>query len=159
MQTENKQDSYLSFKIGEESFATNVSKVLEILELPKITKIPNAPDYMLGVINLRSKVLPVLDTRIKFGLQPGDVTVNTIIIVLNLVFEGESLTLGALVDAVDEVLELNTSDIEAVPSIGSGYRLDYLSGMVKSNEKFIMLLDVDKLFSTDEINSAQAISN
>ncbi|NLF42918.1 MAG: chemotaxis protein CheW [Bacteroidales bacterium] len=159
MQTENKQDSYLSFKIGEESFATNVSKVLEILELPKITKIPNAPDYMLGVINLRSKVLPVLDTRIKFGLQPGDVTVNTSIIVLNLVFEGESLTLGALVDAVDEVLELNTSDIEAVPSIGSGYRLDYLSGMVKSNEKFIMLLDVDKLFSTDEINSAQAISN
>ncbi len=158
MQTENKQDSYLSFKIGEESFATNVSKVLEILELPKITKIPNAPDYMLGVINLRSKVLPVLDTRIKFGLQPGDVTVNTSIIVLNLVFEGESLTLGALVDAVDEVLELNTSDIEAVPSIGSGYRLDYLSGMVKSNEKFIMLLDVDKLFSTDEMQSAQEMS-
>lgn len=159
METENKQDSYLSFKIGEESFATHVSKVLEILELPEITKVPNAPDYMLGVINLRSKVLPVLDTRIKFGLQPSKATVNTSIIVLNLIFEGETLTLGALVDAVEEVLELNISDIEAVPSFGSGYRLDYLSGMVKSNEKFIMLLDVDKLFSTDEINSAQAISN
>jgi len=159
METENKQDSYLSFKIGEESFATHVSKVLEILELPEITKIPNAPDYMLGVINLRSKVLPVLDTRIKFGLKPSKATVNTSIIVLNLSLEGGTLTLGALVDAVEEVLELNMKDIEAVPSFGTGYRLDYLSGMVKSDEKFIMLLDVDKLFSSDEINSAQAISN
>jgi len=143
--------SYLSFQLGEEMFAADVSKVLEILELRPITKVPRSPSYMRGVINLRGSVLPVLDTRIKFGLVPKDDTVDTCIVVLNVLMEGEPLTLGALVDSVEEVLELTENEIEAPPTIGSKFNPEYLKGMVKMDDMFIMVLNVDKVFSTDEL--------
>ncbi len=143
--------SYLSFQLGEEMFAADVSKVLEILEMRSITKVPRSPSYMRGVINLRGSVLPVLDTRIKFGLQAKEDTVDTCIVVLNVVMEGESITLGALVDSVEEVLELTEADIEAPPVIGNKFNPEYLHGMVKMDETFIMVLNVDKVFSTDEL--------
>ncbi len=143
--------SFLSFQLGDEMFAADVSKVLEILELRPITKVPRSPSYMRGVINLRGSVLPVLDTRIKFGLKPKEDTVDTCIIVLNVMMEGEPLTLGALVDSVEEVIELTKADIEAPPTIGSKFNPDYLHGMVKMDDTFIMVLNVDKVFSTDEL--------
>ncbi len=143
--------SYLSFQLGEEMFAADVSKVLEILELRPITRVPRAPSYMRGVINLRGSVLPVLDTRIKFGLPQKEDTIDTCIVVLNVVMEGEPLTLGALVDSVEEVLELTDADIEAPPTIGSKFNPEYLHGMVKMDENFIMVLNVDKVFSADEL--------
>lgn len=143
--------SYLSFQLGEEMFAADVSKVLEILELRPITKVPRSPSYMRGVINLRGSVLPVLDTRIKFGLTPKDDTVDTCIVVLSVLMEGEPLTLGALVDSVEEVLELTENEIEAPPTIGSKFNPEYLKGMVKMDDMFIMVLNVDKVFSTDEL--------
>ncbi len=143
--------SYLSFRLGEEMFAADVSKVLEILEMRSITKVPRSPSYMRGVINLRGSVLPVLDTRIKFGMPATEDTVDTCIVVLNVIMEGEPLTLGALVDSVEEVLELTETDIEAPPTIGSKFNPEYMHGMVKMDDNFIMVLNVDKVFSTDEL--------
>ncbi len=144
-------NSYLTFKLGNELFAAHVSKVLNILELVKITEVPKSPPYMKGVINLRGNVLPVIDTRIKFGMTPTEFTKNTCILVLNIQIEGETVDVGALVDSVQEVLEIEDDDIQSSPSIGTKYKSEFIQGMLKHNEKFIMLLDMDKVFSTDDI--------
>jgi len=144
--------SYLSFKLGEEVFATNVSKVREILQLTKITNIPQAPSYMMGVINLRGIVLPVIDARDKFRLPLTETTVNTCIIVLNIEMDEDTLMLGIMVDSVLEVFDLSEEEIKPVPSIGSKYKSEFILGMVKKEEEFIILLDIDKVFSSDEIS-------
>jgi purine-binding chemotaxis protein CheW len=144
--------SYLSFKLGEETFAANVSKVLNILEMTKITKVPKAPEYMKGVINLRGAVLPLIDTRIKFGLTPTVFTANTCILVLDITIGVETLQVGGLVDAVQEVLEIEPHQILPPPNIGTKYHSDFISGMYKPNEEqFIMILDMDSVFSVDEL--------
>ena len=147
-----KLSSYLSFKLGDEIFASNVSKVLNILEMMKITKVPKAPEYMIGVINLRGTVLPVIDTRVKFGMSPTVFSNNTCILVLDIDIENDSLHVGAMVDAVQEVLEIEPHQILPPPNIGSKFRSDFINGMYKlSDEQFIMLLDMDKVFSADEL--------
>lgn len=143
--------TYLSFKLSEEVFAINVSKVLNILEMKPITRVPKSPDYMKGVINLRGTVLPVIDLRLKFGLPENNVTVDTNIIVLNIEREGEEIMLGILVDAVREVLEFKTEDIAPSPSIGTKYNSGFIEGMWRIDENFIMILNIDKVFSLDEI--------
>lgn len=143
--------SYLSFKLGEEVFAANVAKVLNILEMTKITKVPQAPSYMKGVINLRGIVLPVVDTRVKFGMEPTEVTSNTCILVLEVDVDGEVLQIGGLVDSVQEVLEIEPEQILAPPSLGGRYRSEVINGMYKcDDDHFIMLLDMDRVFSSDE---------
>ena len=154
--------SYLSFKLGDETFAANVSKVLNILEMTKITKVPKAPDYMKGVINLRGTVLPLVDTRIKFGLTATEFTANTCILVLDIQIGDESLQVGGLVDAVQEVLEIEPHQILPAPNIGSKYHSDFIVGMYKATEEqFIMILDMDKVFSVEELvqvaDSAQVL--
>jgi purine-binding chemotaxis protein CheW len=146
-----KLDSFLSFKLDQEIFAINVERVLEILEMKQITKVPKSPDYLCGVINLRGNVLPVIDTRIKFGLSATEFTVNTCIVVLHISFENEFLTIGALVDSVQEVLDIKDDQFQIPPTIGLKYRAEFISGMYKIDEQFIMLLDIDKVFSPDEI--------
>lgn len=143
-------NAFLSFRLAEEVFAINVAKVLEILEVPPITKVPRSPDYMRGVINLRGNVLPVVDTRLKFGLAQAPDTVNTCIIVMDIEIDGEDLKIGALVDAVQEVLEISESQIKPPPSIGHKYKSGFIRGMTKIEEHFLMILDVDKVFSTEE---------
>ncbi|MBU8893109.1 MAG: chemotaxis protein CheW [Bacteroidales bacterium] len=152
-------NSYLSFKLGKETFASNVSKVLNILEMMKITKVPKSPSYMKGVINLRGDVLPLVDTRLKFGMPQTEISTNTCILVLNVEVDGESINIGALVDFVQEVLELGESDIQPPPNIGSKYKSEFIYGMVKSGEEFIMLLDMDKVFSVDDIVSLKEANN
>lgn len=151
VQEKNKINSYLSFKLGEETFASNVGKVLNILEMAKITQIPKTPSYIKGVINLRGAVLPVVDTRMKFGMTPIEVTTNTCILVLEVKVDNESFNIGAIVDSVQEVLEIDPEDIQAPPNIGTKYRSEFIYGMLKSEEEFTMLLDMDKVFSTDEL--------
>ncbi len=146
---------YLSFQLGTELFATGVAKVLEILEVPRITKVPQSPAYMRGVINLRGSVLPVIDTRLKFGMPAISDTVHTCIIVLNLQLENEPLVLGALVDAVQEVLEISQEQIKSAPSLGTSYRAEFIEGIIKVQEDFIMLLDVEKVFTTEELISVK----
>jgi purine-binding chemotaxis protein CheW len=156
---EKKQNSYLSFKLGQETFASNVSNVLNILEMMKITKVPKAPLYMRGVINLRGTVLPVIDARLKFGMTAIEETTSTCILVLEVIVDTETVKVGAMVDAVEEVLELNEKDIQPPPTIGSKYKSEFIYGMAKSEEDFIMLLDMDKVFSLEELVELKETSN
>jgi purine-binding chemotaxis protein CheW len=148
---ETEMQTYLSFRLSEEVFAINVSKVINILEMSHITKMPQAPDYMKGVINLRGTVLPVIDLRIKFGLPEKEATVDTSIIVLSINLNEEEVLIGTMVDAVKEVLELKTSEIAPSPAIGSKYNSGFIEGMWRVENNFIMILDIDKVFSVDDI--------
>lgn len=143
--------TYLSFKLSEEVFAINVSKVINILEMSNITRIPKSPEYMKGVINLRGTVLPVVDLRLKFGLPEIEATVDTSIIVLSIDLSNEQVLIGVLVDAVKEVLELKNKEIAPSPTIGAKYNSGFIEGMWHIGDKFIMILDIDKVFSTDEV--------
>jgi len=147
-----KINSYLSFKLGEEFFAANVSKVLNILEMTKVTKVPKAPHYMKGVINLRGAVLPLIDTRIKFEMAETEFTANTCILVLDIDVNGEDVHVGALVDSVQEVLEIDEAAIMPPPSIGTKYKSEFIEGVAKVGEDFVMILDMDLIFSTDELS-------
>lgn len=144
-------NSYLSFKLENELFAVNVGQVINILELTKITEVPKAPPYMKGVINLRGKVLPVIDTRLKFGMSDIQFTKNTCIIVMEININGEIIELGALVDFVLEVIEIKKDAIAQPPTLGDKYKSEFITGMLKEKEDFIMILDIDKVFSTDDI--------
>ncbi|MCR5454733.1 MAG: chemotaxis protein CheW [Bacteroidales bacterium] len=144
--------SYISFVLGDEYFAINVGQVLNILQLVQITKVPTAPDYMKGVINLRGTVLPIIDIRMKFGMSPIEYKRDTVILVLNVEIDGEVVNAGILVDAVKEVFEINAEEILPPPGIGSKYKSKFIDGIYKmSDDKFVMLLDIDKVFSTDEL--------
>lgn len=147
----NEVKTYLSFKLSEEIFAIDVQGVLNILEMSKITKIPKAPEYLIGVINLRGTVLPVVDLRKKFGLPEIDISVDTSIIVLNINLIGEEILIGILVDSVKEVLELRTDEIAPSPTIGTKYNSGFIEGMWRTDDKFIMILNINKVFETDEV--------
>jgi purine-binding chemotaxis protein CheW len=142
--------SYLSFRLGSEQFGIEVVKIIEILEVPRITKVPHAPSFMKGVVNLRGGVLPVIDTRVKFGMSAIEQTIETCIIVLNIELQEERLTVGAMVDAVSEVFELESADIQPSPAIGSKYKPEFIMGMMRFKDQFLMLLNIDKVFSAGE---------
>jgi len=148
---------YLTFVLEEEVFAVDVARVREILEMPSITKVPQVPDFMRGVINLRGCVVPVIDLHMKFGMQQAEQTVNTCIIVVEVDMDGENIVLGALADSVQEVIEMEPSQIEAAPHIGTHLRTEFLKGMGKHNERFVMILDIDKVFSSVELAAVQGV--
>lgn len=156
MAANQKSDSYLSFKLGTEVFAVHVNDVLNILEMTKITSIPKAPSYLKGVINLRGIVLPVVDARIKFNLDTLDYTTNTCIIVMDLEYNKEIIHVGFIVDQVLEVLELSDDNIEPAPTLGSNYKAEFITGMARANDEFVMLLNMAKIFSLDEMNMLQS---
>ncbi len=149
---------YLTFKLGQEIFALDVGKVREILDYTSITKVPQTPDYMKGVINLRGSVVPVVDMRLKFNMPAQERTVNTCIIVVEISIDQEETVLGALVDSVQEVFELEPSQIEPPPRIGTGMNTDFILGMGKRDDSFVIILDIDKVFTTEEMNIAGAMS-
>jgi purine-binding chemotaxis protein CheW len=148
-----KTDSFLTFKIADELYAVNVSKVLSILELTKITKIPRTPEYIRGVINLRGIVLPVVDLRIKFGLETTAFTNNTCILVMELQLDEETVKLGGLVDSVQEVLEIEDKDILPAPNFGQKFRSEFIEGMYKTDNTFVMILDIEKIFTEGELTA------
>jgi purine-binding chemotaxis protein CheW len=157
IQNINNTNTFLSFQLGKELFALNVSKVLTILEMKPITKVPNSPEYLRGVINLRGNVLPVIDMRIKFGMSATEFTTNTCIIVLSVEIEGETIQLGILVDSVDSVIEIKDTEIEESPTIGTKYKVEFIQGMYHLEDGFIMLLNIDLIFSNDELMIAQEV--
>ena len=146
---------YLTFQLGEEVFALDVSHVREILEFTTVTKVPKTPEYMRGVINLRGSVVPVLDMRLKFGMSITEKTVNTCIIVVEVSFEGETTIIGALVDSVQEVFELEPDQIEPAPKIGTQLKTEFIKGMGKKDDRFIIMLDINKVFSSEELSMVQ----
>ncbi len=156
---ENTTNSYLTFKLGEEEFGAHVNSVLNILEMVPITNVPKAPAYMKGIINLRGMVLPVIDTRKKFGMEPTLVTENTCIVVMDLHLNGELIHVGAMVDSVSAVLEIKESQIGPPPSIGSNYKSEFIIGVANVNDKFIMILDLVKVFSQDEVDLLNEVND
>lgn len=150
---------YLTFKLGDEIFALDVAKVREILDFTTVTKVPRTPDFMRGVINLRGSVVPVVDMRLKFAMSGTEKTVNTCIVVVEVDLEGETLILGALTDSVQEVIELEPDQVEPAPRIGTKLRTDFIRGMGKHDGRFIIILDIDKVFSSDELSTVQEVSN
>ncbi|MSM41646.1 MAG: chemotaxis protein CheW [Geobacter sp.] len=146
---------YLTFKLDDETFAVDVAKVREILDFSTVTKVPQTPDFMRGVINLRGSVVPVVDMRLKFGMSETEKTVDTCIIVLEITLDNETAVVGALADSVQEVLELEPENIEPAPRIGTKLNTDFLVGMGKQNETFIMILNIDKVFTLDELSAVQ----
>ena len=148
---ETSKESFLSFKLGDEIFAISVAKVLEVLEMQKITKIPKTPDHIRGVINFRGEILPVIEMRKKFLLPDNPDEANSVIIVLDMVMNKKNIQIGAIADGVRDVLEIRPADILEVPEMGSRYNSEFLFGMVKSTIGFIMILNVDRVFSLEEL--------
>ena len=142
---------YLTFQLGEEIFGVDVTHVREILEFTTVTKVPKTPEYMRGVINLRGSVVPVLDMRLKFGMSITEKTVNTCIIVVEVFFDGETTVIGALVDSVEEVFELESEQIEPAPKIGIQLKTEFIKGMGKRDDHFIIILDINKVFTAEEL--------
>ena len=146
---------YLSFRLGEEIFALDIGKVREVIEFVSVTKVPQTPDFMRGVINLRGGVVPVIDLKQKFGMSQTEKNINTCVIISEVKVEGEILVLGAMADAVDEVFDLAADDIEPSPKIGTQLNTEFLEGMGKKDGEFVLLLDIDKVFSQDDIDLVQ----
>lgn len=148
---------YLTFTLDQELFAVDVAKVREVLDYTVITKIPRTPEYMRGVINLRGSVVPVIDLRLKFGMSKTENKIDTCVIVLEIHLDEETIILGALADSVQEVFELEPDQIDPAPRFGTRFKTDFLKGMGKRDEKFIMILDIDKVFSTEELLIVQEV--
>ncbi|MEN6474530.1 MAG: chemotaxis protein CheW [Syntrophaceae bacterium] len=142
---------YLSFKLCGEEFALDIAKVREVLDYPKITRVPQTPDFVRGVINLRGAVVPVVDLNKKFKIEDTQQTVNTRVIIGEVEVDGDTIVLGVLADSVHEVMEIEPTNIEAPPKIGTRLNTEFLKGMGKRDEEFILILDIDKVFSAAEL--------
>ena len=146
---------YLTFKLGDETFALDISKVREVLDFTTVTKVPRTPEFMRGVINLRGSVVPVVDLRLKFGMSKTENGVNTCVIITEVTVDGDTVILGALADSVQEVLDLDAEHIAPAPRIGTKLRTEFIKGMGKRDDRFIIILDIDKVFSADELALVQ----
>jgi purine-binding chemotaxis protein CheW len=148
----------MTFKLGDELFAINVSQVREVLEVPQITKVPTAPSYMRGVVNVRGQSIPVVDLSLRFGLPRIADTVNTRVIVMELKIDGETAVIGGLADSVHEVIELEPSEINPPPNIAMRWRTDFIIGMGKRGDAFIIILDINAVFSSTECIAVSALT-
>jgi purine-binding chemotaxis protein CheW len=146
---------YLTFRLDEEIYAVDITKVREVLDYTIVTKVPRTPDFMRGVINLRGSVVPVVDLRLKFGMTATESTVNTCIIITEVQVDNEMVVLGALADAVQEVLDLDAGSIAPPPRIGTRLRTEFIKGMGRQNDRFLIILDIDRVFSADELETVR----
>jgi purine-binding chemotaxis protein CheW len=142
---------YLVFGLGREEFGIRVMNVREIMGVQDITPVPHTPEYLRGVINLRGKVIPVVDLRVKFGLPAVEHTHLTCIIVVQVLREGSPIQMGVLVDGVAEVLTLAAADIEDTPDFGQGVVTSYLLGMAKVKNRVKILLEINEVLATPEL--------
>jgi purine-binding chemotaxis protein CheW len=144
---------YLTFTLRNELFAVNIGKVREVIEFATVNAIPGMPSFMRGVINLRGAVVPVMDLREKFGMGASEKTVDTCVIITEVMMGDDMIVLGALADAVQEVFDLLPDQIEPAPSIGTSIDTSFIKGMGKKGDNFVILLDIDKVFTTEEMSS------
>ncbi|MBN1208513.1 MAG: chemotaxis protein CheW [Myxococcaceae bacterium] len=148
---------YLSFFIAGEEYAIGILQVREIIEYETVTRVPSAPPWIRGVTNLRGSVLPVVDLAMKFGLPPSTINRRSCIVVVEVSFQGEKLVMGVLADAVGQVLDLGPGDVEPVPAFGTSVQADYLAGMGRAGKKFILLLDIDRVLSGQELRATSVV--
>src|SRR5271156_2549759 len=142
---------YLTFFTASEEYAISIVKVSEIVEYEAVTTVPNTPVWIRGVTNLRGKVVPVVDLAVKFGMPASGISKFSCIIITEVVFQGENLTMGVLADSVSQVIELSADEIEATPPFGTRVKTEYLLGMGAMGKKFCLILDIDKVLSADEL--------
>lgn len=149
--TPSNQQQYLTFFLADEQYAVGVLNVKEIIEYGVVTRVPTTPAYIRGVINLRGSVVPVVDLSVKFGLQECPVSRRTCIIIMETTLGGERATMGVVADSVSQVIQFAPQDIEPAPAFGSRVRIEYLQGMAKMGSKFVLILNMDAVFASDEV--------
>jgi purine-binding chemotaxis protein CheW len=147
---------YLTFTLGSETYALEVGHVREVLEMTSITPLPRTPQYMRGVINVRGSVVPVVDLRLKLGMTRTENTIDTCIVVLEIGTDGGSMTVGTLVDAVQEVVDFDSAKVEPPPRLGTAVRTEFLRGIGKREERFVMILEIGRIFEAEELDTLSA---
>ena len=147
----NREGKYLTFTLAEEEYGIGILKVKEIIGMMTITTVPQTPGYVKGVINLRGKVIPVIDLRLKFGMEAMDYTERTCIIVVEITGPSGKIPMGIVVDSVSEVLNIKAGDIEDTPTFGSKMDTAYILGMAKTGGGVKILLDIDKVLNSEEM--------
>ncbi|BDA79014.1 chemotaxis protein CheW [Leptospira kobayashii] len=150
---------YLTFRLGEELFGLGILRIKEIIEFESVTNVPMMPDYIPGVINLRGNVVPVLDLNIRFYKRKTEIGRRTCIVITEVSIGAESLDIGLLVDSVEEVLDIQSTSIENAPSFGSKIKLDFVQGLGKIENGFVILLKIDQVLNLEELNQLQEKSS
>jgi purine-binding chemotaxis protein CheW len=149
---------YLTFLLDKEHFAIEIRRIREVLAYTAPTKVPRTPPFMVGVINLRGHVVPVIDLRLKLGLSAIKRTVDTCIIILEVALDGEKTVVGALADAVQEVVDIFASQVAPPPRMGTRIETTFIKGMARRDEQFVVLLDIDRLLSASDVAVAGGVS-
>ena len=149
---EEKEGKYLTFSLAEEEYGIGILKIKEIIGMMAITTVPQTPKFVKGVINLRGKVIPVIDLRLRFGMESMDYTERTCIIVVEIEGTSGTVQIGIVVDAVSEVLNISGKDIEDTPTFGTKLNTDYILGMAKMEGGVKILLDIDRVLNGKEIS-------
>lgn len=155
---DHREGKYLTFILDEEEYGISILKVKEIIGMMPVTTIPQTPDFVKGVINLRGKVIPVMDLRLKFQMPAKSYTDRTCIIVVEIEDPSGHIHVGCVVDEVSEVLNINASDIEDIPDFGTAMDISYILGLAKTDRGVKILLDIDKVLSADEISSMSQLA-
>ena len=150
---QSRKERYLTFFLGEEQYGISIDRIKEIIAMMKVTQVPKTPHYMRGVINLRGSIIPVVDTRLRFGMEPQEETMHTAIIIV----EVEKVNIGFIVDRVEEVASIDTALLSEPPKFGSHIDTDFICSMAQIEENVVMILDVLKLFEADELVSIEQI--
>jgi len=150
---------YLTFNLEKELYALDIGQVQSVLDYERVTKVPRTPDFMRGVINLRGSVVPIADLKQKFGMGQTEKTLDSCIIIVEVTVDEEVTVLGTLADSVQEVIELEPDSIEPAPKIGTRLNTEFIKGMGKKGDEFIILLDLEKIFSVDELILAKEIGD
>lgn len=142
---------YLTFLLGDKSYAISILKIKEILEYGSVTPIPKMPDFICGAINLRGKLVPVIDLLERLGNGKSEIEKRSCIVIVEMKFANEVLSIGVIVDAVSKVMDFKNSDIEAAPSFGGSVETDFIEGMGKVDEEFVIILNIDRVLSLDDL--------
>jgi len=146
---------YLTFMLAEEAYGLEILKVREIMGMMKITTVPHTPHYVKGVVNIRGKVIPVIDLRLRFGMEELEYTERTCIIVVEIDSQAGIILIGIVVDAVSEVLNIKGEDMEGTPTFGAKFNTQYILGMAKMEGGVKILLDIDQVLNTEELSALE----
>ena len=150
-------DQYLTFTLAEETFAIEIVKVHEVIDYLHVTRVPRMPAFLRGVINLRGSVVPVIDLRLILGMPAVEKTVDTCVIIAEVLMDGDPLHLGMLADSVQEVIDVDPNQIDPPPKLGSMLNTDFIRGMGKREDDFFIILNIDRILSGDEMASIETI--
>ncbi len=153
------QQQYLTFNLAGEEYAISILRIKEIIEYDQITKVPRMPGWVRGVINLRGSVVPVIDLAVKFAMEETKVSPLCCIIIIELEIDGEPIVMGVMAESVSQVVDLSPEDIQAPPAFGTRLRADFLLGMGRLEKKFALILDIDRILSTEELLAATATAD